>query len=44
MYDFLQQFFQEHTQYAKLPFYIYGESYAGPYVPAVTHQQRGALT
>eukprot|EP00658_Telonema_sp_P-2_P006977 TRINITY_DN1260_c0_g1_i2.p1 TRINITY_DN1260_c0_g1~~TRINITY_DN1260_c0_g1_i2.p1 ORF type:complete len:250 (-),score=79.62 TRINITY_DN1260_c0_g1_i2:21-770(-) len=38
MYDFLQQFFQGHSKYAKLPFYAVGESYAGHYVPAVTHK------
>jgi len=38
MYDFLQQFFKSHAKYAKLPFYIFGESYAGHYVPAVTHK------
>ena len=38
MYDFLQQFFQAHPKYAKLPFYAFGESYAGHYVPAVTYQ------
>eukprot|EP01046_Picozoa_sp_COSAG06_P060646 COSAG06_NODE_12980_length_1306_cov_1.173985_2_plen_128_part_00 len=29
MYDFLQQFFKGHPQYAKLPFFAFGESYAG---------------
>ena len=38
MYDFLQQFFKAHDKYAHLPFYAFGESYAGHYVPAVTHQ------
>lgn len=38
MYDFLQKFFQAHAEYAKLPFYVFGESYAGHYVPAVTHK------
>ena len=32
MYDFLQQFFQAHPKYASLPFYAFGESYAGHYV------------
>ena len=36
MYDFLQQFFQGHPEYAKQPFFVFGESYAGHYVPAVT--------
>eukprot|EP00756_Hemistasia_phaeocysticola_P022623 Hpha_TRINITY_DN15845_c1_g3::TRINITY_DN15845_c1_g3_i1::g.188504::m.188504/K13289/CTSA, CPY; cathepsin A (carboxypeptidase C) len=38
MYDFLQQFFKAHTSLQKLPFYIFGESYAGHYVPAVSHK------
>jgi cathepsin A (carboxypeptidase C) len=38
MYDFLQQFMQTHPEYAKLDFYAVGESYAGHYVPAVTHK------
>eukprot|EP01065_Artemidia_motanka_P006498 TRINITY_DN131_c0_g1_i1.p1 TRINITY_DN131_c0_g1~~TRINITY_DN131_c0_g1_i1.p1 ORF type:complete len:450 (+),score=183.29 TRINITY_DN131_c0_g1_i1:55-1350(+) len=38
MYDFLQQFFKGHSSLAKLPFYVFGESYAGHYVPAVTHK------
>jgi len=38
MYDFLQHFFQAHPQYVKLPFFAFGESYAGHYIPAVTHQ------
>lgn len=38
MYDFLQQFFQEHTKYQAAPFFAFGESYAGHYVPAVTHK------
>ena len=29
--------FQAHPQYAKLPFFAFGESYAGHYIPAVTH-------
>jgi len=37
MYDFLQQFFKAHTKYASLPFFVFGESYAGHYVPATTH-------
>eukprot|EP00992_Anisonema_acinus_P000799 TRINITY_DN10288_c0_g1_i2.p4 TRINITY_DN10288_c0_g1~~TRINITY_DN10288_c0_g1_i2.p4 ORF type:complete len:431 (-),score=106.72 TRINITY_DN10288_c0_g1_i2:1265-2557(-) len=37
MYDFLQQFLQGHPQYQKLDFYAFGESFAGHYVPAVTH-------
>jgi len=38
MYDFLQQFMQAHSEYSSLPFYAVGESYAGHYVPAVTHK------
>ena len=37
MYDFLQQFFIAHKEYAARDFYVFGESYAGHYVPAVTH-------
>jgi cathepsin A (carboxypeptidase C) len=38
MYDFLQQFLKEHSQYQTNDFYTFGESYAGHYVPAVTHE------
>jgi len=38
MYDFLQQFFQNHKKYSKNAFFAVGESYAGHYVPAVTHK------
>merc|ERR1711865_438453 len=38
MYDFLQQFMKAHGKYAELDFYAVGESYAGHYVPAVTHK------
>lgn len=38
MYDFLQQFMKGHPQFSELPFYAIGESYAGHYVPAVTHK------
>ncbi|KAA8550327.1 hypothetical protein F0562_002011 [Nyssa sinensis] len=34
LYDFLQEFFKAHPQYAKNDFYITGESYAGHYIPA----------
>eukprot|EP00729_Bicosta_minor_P010476 gene10476-21802_t len=37
MYAFLQGFFKEYSQYAALDFFAFGESYAGHYVPAVTH-------
>ncbi|KAL2915598.1 hypothetical protein HK105_204783 [Polyrhizophydium stewartii] len=35
VYAFLQLFFQKYTKYAKLPFYVTGESYAGHYIPAI---------
>jgi len=35
MYGFLQSFFQEFPQYVSVPFFIFGESYAGHYIPAV---------
>ncbi|KAM1447679.1 hypothetical protein COP1_006532 [Malus domestica] len=35
LYDFLQEFFTQHPQFAKNDFYITGESYAGHYVPAL---------
>eukprot|EP00656_Telonema_subtile_P037782 TRINITY_DN4213_c0_g8_i1.p1 TRINITY_DN4213_c0_g8~~TRINITY_DN4213_c0_g8_i1.p1 ORF type:complete len:455 (-),score=118.09 TRINITY_DN4213_c0_g8_i1:255-1619(-) len=38
MYDFLQQFFQAHSKYQNNAFFAVGESYAGHYVPAVTHK------
>ena len=38
MYDFLQQFFTHHPQYQGRDFFVFGESYAGHYVPAVTHK------
>lgn len=38
MYDFLQQFFKAHSSLQPLDFYVVGESYAGHYVPAVTHE------
>lgn len=38
MNDFLQQFFQKHEDLADNDFYIFGESYAGHYVPAIAHR------
>lgn len=38
MYDFLQQFFQAHTEYQTQKFFIFGESFAGHYIPAVSHK------
>jgi cathepsin A (carboxypeptidase C) len=37
-YYFLQSFLQSHPEYAKNPMFITGESYAGHYVPAITHR------
>lgn len=38
MYDFLLQFFAKHTELADNDLYIFGESYAGHYVPAIAHR------
>jgi len=38
MYDFLQNFFKEFPQYQATEFHIFGESYAGHYVPAISHK------
>jgi cathepsin A (carboxypeptidase C) len=38
MYDFLQQFMKAHPDLAARDFYAFGESYAGHYIPAVTHK------
>jgi len=37
MWTFLQRFLTVYPQYAKRDFYIVGESYAGHYVPAISH-------
>lgn len=38
MFHFLQSFFKAYPQYQKQPFYVFGESYGGHYVPAVAHR------
>jgi len=35
---FMQEFYRMYPQYAKLDFYILGESYAGHYVPAISYR------
>ncbi|XP_057726413.1 serine carboxypeptidase-like [Arachis stenosperma] len=35
LYDFLQAFFKEHSEFVNNDFYITGESYAGHYIPAL---------
>lgn len=37
MWEFFQQFFAANPKYAKLRFFITGESYAGHYIPALAH-------
>jgi vitellogenic carboxypeptidase-like protein len=38
LYSALSQFFQIYTDYAKSPFYVTGESYAGKYVPTIGYK------
>lgn len=38
MLDFLQEFFDAHPEVATNEVYVTGESYAGHYVPAVSHR------
>jgi serine carboxypeptidase-like clade IV len=38
MLDFLQEFFDAHPELADNDVYVTGESYAGHYVPAVSHR------
>merc|ERR1719230_1543595 len=38
MFTFLQNFYKQFPQYQTQDFYIFGESYAGHYVPAVAHR------
>ena len=37
MYAFMQAFLAKHTELKKNPFHVFGESYAGHYVPNVAH-------
>lgn len=37
MYTFMEEFYRALPQYRENPFFIFGESYAGHYVPAVSH-------
>jgi cathepsin A (carboxypeptidase C) len=37
MQTFLQGFFKEFPRFQKLDFFIFGESYAGHYIPAISH-------
>jgi len=38
MWTFLQNFYKEFPQYQQNKFFIFGESYAGHYVPAIAHR------
>lgn len=38
MYLFLTEFMKKYSKFASLPFYVFGESYAGHYVPATGHR------
>jgi cathepsin A (carboxypeptidase C) len=38
LYHFLQGFFTQHPEYLTNPFFVFGESYGGHYVPAVSHR------
>jgi len=37
LYSLLTQFFAAHSNYLKNDFYVFGESYAGKYIPSITH-------
>lgn len=38
MYTFFTNFYKEFPQYVNTPLYLFGESYAGHYVPAISHK------
>ncbi|UNI19924.1 Carboxypeptidase C [Purpureocillium takamizusanense] len=38
VYALLNLFFHKYSQYAKLPFHVAGESYAGHYIPAIAQE------
>lgn len=38
MYHFLQSWFRAHPEFRRREFYIFGESYAGHFVPAIAHR------
>mmetsp|Transcript_7880 Transcript_7880/g.25874 ORF Transcript_7880/g.25874 Transcript_7880/m.25874 type:complete len:370 (-) Transcript_7880:159-1268(-) len=42
METFFEKFFEKYPKYATLPFYIFGESYAGHYVPAIASRLMGS--
>jgi len=37
LYTTITGFFQLHPEYSKSPFYVFGESYAGKYIPSFSH-------
>ncbi|KAL9644200.1 hypothetical protein ABK040_005661 [Willaertia magna] len=38
LYNCLLQFFAQYSQYATNPFFVFGESYAGKYVPSISYK------
>jgi len=38
LYSALTQFFAKYNQYSRNAFYVFGESYAGKYVPAISYK------